>query len=423
MNPLTKGVGDAPPRVQPEGAPPVVSVRDVSKRYRLYGRDRDRLVEWVTLGRVKRRRDFCALRDVSLDVSRGETLGIVGINGSGKSTLLQVMAGILAPDGGSVHVGGRVAALLELGAGFHAEFTGRENAFLYGQLLGIPHEEMERRFPDIVAFADIGEFLDQPVKTYSIGMVVRLAFAVAVNVEPDLMLVDEALSVGDFRFQRKSYNRMKELQSRCTFVVVSHSAQVLMRICDRIAWLHDGRLMEIGDPETTIESYERHVNAEDPVPKGSRQPFGSGEAVIARVEMLDASGRPRTVFAPDAPVTIRVTCTARERIEHPVFGILIYDADHRRVWGANTYWDEVTVPSFSGEHVVEYHIDALPLLPGRYDLCTAVTDSEGAVAYDWDDRALSFSIRDPRPGPNVWARGIVNVKGRWQLDGRGGAPR
>jgi len=397
---------------------PVVSVRNVSKRYRLYHRERDRLIEWFSAGRLKRHRDFWALREVSLDIWRGETLGIIGINGSGKSTLLQVIAGILNPDAGSAQVRGRLTALLELGAGFHPEFTGRENVFMYGQLLGISREEMAKRFGDIVAFAEIGEFLDQPIKTYSSGMVVRLAFAVAVNVDPDIMLVDEALAVGDFRFQRKSYNRTKELQERCTFVGVSHSSQVLMRICDRIAWLHEGRLMGVGDRETTVEAYERHVGGDPEEKVAHRTPYGSGEAVLTHVEMFDDQGRARTVLPPDALVTLRVTCDAKQRIEEPVFGFIIWDMEHRPVWATNTYWDDVKVPSFQGRYVIEYRIGELPLLPGRYDLCAAVSDSEGAVAYDWNDRALTFSIRDPQSGVNARARGIVNIKGQWHA----GAP-
>ncbi|MFN8542847.1 MAG: ABC transporter ATP-binding protein [Candidatus Binatia bacterium] len=399
---------------------PVIAIAGVSKRYRLYHRDRDRLVEWLTLGRAVRHRDFYALRDVSLEVPRGETLGVVGVNGSGKSTLLQLMAGILRPDAGTVRVDGRVTALLELGAGFHSEFTGRENVFLYGQILGISRDEMAQRFEQIVAFAEIGDFLDQPVKTYSSGMVVRLAFAVAVNVDPEVMLVDEALAVGDFRFQRKSYNQMKALRDRCTFIVVSHSSQVLMRICDRVAWLHGGHLMDVGDPERVIDDYERHVEGGEPSAPRERQPVGSGEVVVARVDMFDGDGRPCTTFPPDAAVGFRVTCTARQPVEHPVVGILVYDADHRRVWGANTYWDEVPLPHCTDRLTLEYHIPQLPLLPGRYDVCVAVADSEGAVAYDWHDSALRFSIRDPRPGPNVWARGIVNVKGRWKVSPSGG---
>ena len=230
------------------------------------------------------------------------------------------------------------------------------------------------------------------------------------------MLVDEALSVGDFRFQRKSYNRMKELQDRCTFIVVSHSAQVLMRICDRIAWIHEGRLMSVGDPEETVEKYETYVGGGTPDEASERQPEGSGEAVLTSVEMVDGEGRARTLFPPDAPVTLRLTCRAREWIEQPVFGVLIWDDQHRMVWAWNTYWAKVTVPGFEGERTVEFHIDRLPLLPGRYDLCAAVSDSEAAIAYDWHDRALTFSIRDLQPGPNAWAGGIVRITGRWQVD-------
>lgn len=240
-----------------------IDIRAVSKHYRLYSRPHQRLVHGVFGWRAdKWYRHFQALLDVSLTVYRGETIGIVGQNGSGKSTLLQIICGILQPSSGSVAVRGRVAALLELGAGFNPEFTGRENVYLNGTVLGLSKKEIDTRFDDIVAFADIGDFINQPVKTYSSGMFIRLAFAVAISIEPAILVVDEALSVGDEAFQRKCFARIEELKRHgCTILFVSHSAGSVVQLCDRAVLLDGGELLYSGEPKATVARYQRLLYA------------------------------------------------------------------------------------------------------------------------------------------------------------------
>ncbi|RWO64621.1 MAG: ABC transporter ATP-binding protein [Mesorhizobium sp.] len=247
-----------------------ISVKALSKHHLMFDRPEDRLKQMVVprLQRLVRQqprryfRDFAALTNISLDVRRGETVGIIGRNGSGKSTLLQIICGTLQPTSGSVTVNGRVAALLELGAGFNPDFTGRENAYLNASILGLSRAEMDNRFDSIASFADIGDFIEQPVKTYSSGMYVRLAFAVAINVDPDILVVDEALSVGDEAFSRKCFARIEQIKERGgTILFVSHAAQTIVQLCDRAVLLDAGEMMLTGRPKTVTGQYQRLVNA------------------------------------------------------------------------------------------------------------------------------------------------------------------
>lgn len=238
-----------------------IRVQHLSKVYRIYEKPEHRLIQMATLGRVRRYTEFAALHDVSLEVRRGETVGIVGRNGCGKSTLLQIICGTLQPSGGSVEVSGRVAALLELGAGFNGEFTGRENVYMNGAILGFNREEMDARFEGIARFADIGDFIERPVKTYSSGMYVRLAFAVATAVEPDILIVDEALAVGDEAFQRKCFARIEAIKERGgTILFVSHGAQTIVQLCDRAVLLDAGEKLMEGVPKAVIAQYQRLIN-------------------------------------------------------------------------------------------------------------------------------------------------------------------
>jgi len=252
-----------------------IHLRGVDKTYAVYERPHHRLFETVFGSRWRTwHRDFRALRDIDLDVHRGETIGLIGRNGSGKSTLLQVICGILAPTAGKVEVRGRIAALLELGAGFNAEFTGRENVFLNGTVLGLERSEIEARFADIVAFADIGDFIDQPVKTYSSGMYVRLAFAVAINVEPEILVIDEALSVGDEAFQRKCFGRIQRIrESGATVLFVSHGASTVAELCDRVVLLDAGEMLAMGPPKPVISRYHKLLYA----------PSGEAAAIRERI--------------------------------------------------------------------------------------------------------------------------------------------
>lgn len=241
----------------------ILSVRNVSKCFEMYEKPAHRLYQTLCAGRKKFYKEFWALRDVSFDVRRGECVGIIGRNGAGKSTLLQVITGTLAPTAGDVEVRGRIAALLELGSGFNPEFTGRENVYLNASILGLTKREIDARYDEIVAFADIGDFIDRPVKTYSSGMMVRLAFAVQVLVEPDILIVDEALSVGDTAFQRKCYIRMSQLVEKgCTLLLVSHDTNSIKRMCTSCVFLKNGRVMQIGDAATAVNAYLRDVLGE-----------------------------------------------------------------------------------------------------------------------------------------------------------------
>lgn len=270
----------------------VISVRDISKHYLMFERPEHRLLQMIVprlqraAGRSQRQyfKDFAALEGISFDVHRGETIGIIGRNGSGKSTLLQIICGTLQPSSGSLEVRGRIAALLELGAGFNPEFTGRENVFMNAAILGLSRSEIDARFDDIAAFADIGPFIDQPVKTYSSGMYVRLAFAVAINVEPDILIVDEALSVGDEAFQRKCFARIEEIQDRGgTILFVSHGAQTIVQLCNRAMIIDGGEMILEGHPKNVVSQYQRLVNlsgkAADPVREAIKAMDGWANAV------------------------------------------------------------------------------------------------------------------------------------------------
>ncbi len=256
-----------------------ISVRNLSKVYRIYERPEHRLIQMATLGRVRRYTEFAALRDVSFEVRRGETLGIIGRNGCGKSTLLQIVCGTLQPSAGTVAAHGRIAALLELGAGFNPEFTGRENVYMNGAILGFSREEMDARFEAIAAFAAIGDFIERPVKTYSSGMYARLAFAVAASVEPDILVVDEALSVGDEAFQRKCFGRIETLRERgATILFVSHSAGTVLELCDRAMLLDAGERLATGSPKAIVTAYQRLVYASGDEMRGIRDEIRAAAA-------------------------------------------------------------------------------------------------------------------------------------------------
>lgn len=414
-----------------------VRAAGLGKCYHLYDRPQDRLKQMLAGGRRQYYREFWALRDVSFDLPRGGTLGIVGRNGSGKSTLLQLVAGTLTPSAGHVEVHGRVAPLLELGTGFNPEFTGRENVFLNGAVLGLAHDEIAARFEAIARFADLGTFIDQPVKTYSSGMVVRLAFAVATAVEPDILVLDEALAVGDARFQLACYERIQGMLARgMTLLFVSHDGNAVKRLCERALVLDGGRLAYTGVPNDALNVYSRILFArdgaaapaapeappaagtapaddevhagEETLPKEYR--YGSGEARITSITLRDAQGRPARVFETGTRMTVHCTARAAAAIAAPVFALRIKNDRGVEVYGTNTHFQNQSVaPLAAGEEVEVEFVQDLTLIAGTYFLSVSLVEVAGDDVRPIDRRydVLEFGVT-----PVDRSFGIANLQSR-----------
>ena len=385
----------------------MVKVHNVSKVYRLYDKPSDRIVEALSMSRVGRHKDFWALRDVTFEVEPGETLGVVGPNGCGKSTLLQIICGVLEPTTGRVVTGGRVAALLELGAGFNPEFSGRENVYLNGEILGLSRAEIERALPEIERFADIGEFMDRPVKTYSSGMYVRLAFSTAINVSPDILIVDEALAVGDAVFANRCVKKFEEIKKRgVTVIFVSHDLSLVKLISDRAIFLLDGRIDTIGEPSAAINRYigvvlekQRAFDAgTNGRPSSVRSSYRHGDrlAEVVGVELLGRNDQPSRVIESGEPVVVRVTSRFHVEQPDPMVGIMIRTRIGMDVFGTNTRLEKVSLgPCRAGDALeVEFHFDCW-LAPQEYTLTVATQYPDGS-SHDWLDEALAFTVVAPR---------------------------
>jgi lipopolysaccharide transport system ATP-binding protein len=392
----------------------LLHVQNVSKAYRLYGKPVDRLLEALPLFNHRLPKEFWALRDVNLSVERGEVLGVIGPNGSGKSTLLQIVSGILEPTRGRVQARGRIAALLELGAGFNPEFTGRENVYLNGEILGIQRREMERVFPEIERFAEIGAFIDRPVKEYSSGMYVRLAFSTAIHVDPEILIVDEALAVGDAIFANRCIKKFEDLKKRgITVLFVSHDLGLVKRLCDRAAMLVDGRLAAYGAPSEVVNRYvglvlerqEREASRPE-TPAGTFR-HGDGASRVLKVELLNSQGQPTAGLEPGEPVTIRVRAKAERNLESPVVGVLIRNRLGIDVFGTNTRIEGVDLGAVPAGETFEvaFSFDCL-LTRQDYTLTVATQYPEG-FSQDWLDDAISFSVIDTRE-----IAGLANFKTR-----------
>jgi len=376
----------------------LLQVQNVSKVYRLYRRPLDRLTEIVPFLPHHPPSEFWALRGVNLRVERGEVLGIVGPNGSGKSTLLQIICGILEPTCGRVLAHGRIAALLELGAGFNPEFSGRENVFLNGEILGISRAEMERVFPQIEKFAEIGTFMNRPVKEYSSGMYVRLAFSTAIHVDPEILVVDEALAVGDAIFANRCIKKFEELKQReVTVLFVSHDLGLVKRLSDRAALMVDGRVAAYGAPSEVVNRYVGMVLERQDAPCAGGQGFnssfrhGDGASRILSVEML-----PSKNVAPGEHMRIVVRARAEKDLEHPVVGILIRNRLGIDVFGTNTRIEHVDPGCVSAGETFEVEFGFECLLTRQDYTLTVATQYPDGYSQDWLDDVLSFSVADVR---------------------------
>jgi len=394
----------------------MLNLQGVSKLYRIYDRPADRIKEALWLGRRRWHDDFWALRDVSFSVTRGETLGIVGPNGSGKSTLLQIICGVLEPTAGRVVAQGRVAALLELGAGFNPEFSGRENVYFNGELLGLTRRQIEEALPEIARFADIGDFLDRPVKTYSSGMYVRLAFSTAIHVSPDILVVDEALAVGDAVFANRCVSKFEEIRKRgVTVVFVSHDLGLVKLISDRAILLLDGRIAAEGHPSQVVNRYigvvlERqkafeNTGAASTAVQAASHRHGDRLAELAGVELLDRDGRPTRAIESGDPVTVRVTARFHAEDPDPMVGILVRTRIGMDVFGTNTRLENISLgPCRAGDTLeVEFRFHCW-LAPQEYTLTAAAQHGDGS-SHDWLDDALAFTVTASRQ-----MAGVANLR-------------
>ncbi len=379
----------------------MVDIQHVSKLYRLYRRPLDRLIEALPLTGVRRHEDFWALDDVSFSIGKGEIVSVVGPNGSGKSTLLQIVAGIVEPTRGRVLRKGRIAALLELGAGFNPEFTGRENVFLSGEIMGLTRKEMERAFPQIEAFAEIGPYIDRPVKEYSSGMYVRLAFSTAIHVEPEILIVDEALSVGDAIFSARCIQKFEEMKARgVTTLFVSHDLGLVKRLSNRAVFLLNGKVEAQGSPNDVVNRYvglvhERqraalHRGPVSALPCSFRH--GDGTSQIEDIQLLDERGEAVAVLDHGQAARVRVRARFHRDSKEPIAGLLIRNRLGIDVYGTNTRAERISLGEFRAGDVLELDFRwECWLVRQEYTITVAMQHASGE-SQDWLDDALSFRV-------------------------------
>ncbi len=381
-----------------------VEVRNLSKNYPLSGSQFSRFRR-LFAGNSRVKDGLWALHEVSFTVARGEAFGIIGANGSGKSTLLQIIAGILRPTSGSVHITGRLSALLELGSGFSPEFTGRDNVYLNGSLLGLSREEIDERFETIEKFAEIGDFIDQPVKTYSTGMVLRLAFAVTAHVDPEILIVDEALAVGDIAFRQRCMRRIHDLRARGTTILfVSHESSDVKALCDRCVWLENGVVRQSGAADSVVARYmaatlQREITSEVPPPEVDAAPvvegthrFGDGRATIIAASFKSTA----SVFLPGDRLTLSVSYRIESTIPTPIAGFLFRNSKGENVFGTNTARENYPVsPMHKGEaHMIDFHWTVPQITPGHYSISVGMADGniEEFTMCDYVEDAVRLTV-------------------------------
>ncbi len=391
-----------------------ISVESVSRRFRIHARDARTLKDlFVQRGRTEAT-DVWALRDVSLDVARGEAVGLIGRNGSGKTTLLRIVARIIKPTTGRVRAEGRIGSLLELGAGFHPDFTGRENVFLNGAIYGLRRADIRQRFDEIVAFAELEHAIDRPVRTYSSGMTVRLGFAIAAFLDADILLLDEVFAVGDESFQRKCFGRIARFkQEGGTIVFVSHDASAVERLCERAVLLDSGSVAFDGPTREAIARYRRTLADDiDPAERGAGlREWGSGEATIASAQLVGQEGAERLQFLSGEPFALRVAVSTTDGVPAPRLQLELRDDAGTLVAGQAVDLGELGWAAGNGERGVRFEIGSLPLADGRFHLRLGLTDESGEHLYHQLDDALAFVVY---PGGDE--RGFVRFAGSWAIE-------
>lgn len=436
----------------------VISARDVWKKYKIYYDRSPTLKERILFRNRTRYEERWVLKGIDIDIEEGQAVGLIGENGSGKSTLLKLFTRIIYPNKGSIEMKGKVASLLELGAGFHPDMTGRENIYTNASIFGLTKEEIDEKLDDIISFSELDKYIDNPVRTYSSGMYMRLAFSVAINVQADILLIDEILAVGDVNFQKKCFNKLKELKREgTTIVIVSHDLSSIEKICDRAVWLNEGKLMEQGDTKQVIDSYMQHMNRkqeerlrheherhgetgglepeamngdssfqeeveaeEDKVPTqdpddeayedgntSSRRRWGGREIEITSVRMLDKNKNVRHGFNYGDQAVIEMDYVVNEPVSEHVFGVGIFDQDGVHCYGTNTYIDAIEIDRLNKVGKVSFIIDRIPLIDGTYYVDVAAHAEDGR-AYDYQRRAYEFAINS-----DIEDAGIVRLEHEW----------
>lgn len=401
----------------------IIHLDDVSVEYRVPQERIGTFKEYVIRlleGKVGQRK-FHALNRVNINVNRGEVFGLIGPNGAGKSTLLKLIARVLRPTHGRVLVMGHVAPLLEVGAGFHPELTGRENIFLNGAMLGFSRQEMQEKYPRIVEFSELGDFIDAPLRTYSSGMSARLGFAVATDSQPDILIVDEILSVGDESFQHKSFERIQTIKAQgATILLVSHTMSTIETMCQRAAWLHRGQVVAMGTAKEVVDRYLGRVYDEETnrlleeSHTGYHPGGASNLAEISRVKILNSQDAEQHIFFTGEAVQVQIEYLVHQTVESLEVGIAIHRQDGVHITGPNTTFDGLQITAKPGPGGVVYSIPNLPLLEGLYNITVALVNHDGNIILDYQDRFYSFRI-DNR-GHKVQERyGIMTLSGEWRL--------
>lgn len=425
----------------------VIEVQDITKKFRVYLDKGHTLKEKILFKKRRNYEDRKVLRGISFQVKRGEAVGLIGHNGCGKSTTLKLLSKIMYPDSGEIRMKGRVSSLIELGAGFHPDMSGKENIYINASIFGLSKKEIDRRLEDIIAFSELEEFIDNPVRTYSSGMYMRLAFAVAINVDADILLIDEILAVGDAGFQAKCFNRLKEIKAKgTTIVIVSHSMGQIEQICDRSIWIHEGEIRAEGVPKEVDMQYldymgeQRQVIAEkefrrqeekakkceeeekerpkkqqklgedsEQEEEGVKKRWGNGKAVIEKITLLKADGLPGISFRTGDRMKIRIDYSVKEPVRDAVFGIGIFRVDGVHCYGTNTHIDQLEEFDLEKDGTVHFVVDGLNLLPGRYSLDVAI-ESDVGTPVDYFREACWFDLFS-----SIQDVGVSRIEHKWEM--------
>ncbi|MGO4185740.1 ABC transporter ATP-binding protein [Paenibacillus sp. TAF43_2] len=418
----------------------VISIKNVSKAFKIY-RDKPLTIkEKILKLRSNEYSNFYALNDVSLDIQRGETIGLIGHNGCGKSTLLKLITKILYPDSGEIKVNGRISSLIELGAGFHPDFTGRENIYINASIFGLSRREINEKIDEIIEFSELGEFIENPVRTYSSGMYMRLAFSVAINVEPEILLIDEILSVGDANFQKKCYEKIEGFKrDGATIVIVTHDLGTIEKICDRVYWLNEGCVIEHGEADRVVNLYTQRMNKQyinqrqeeyrkesesnDSATKVESSQddndvssftdetrWGSKEVIITEARILNQLRENTNIVAAGELITIEIDYKIIKPQKEYIFGVGIYTSDKVLVYGNNTQLDKLKIQSLNQNGTVKFYIHDFNLLTGNYKLNVAIVD-DNHIALDFIKFYMDFSVVS-----NDKAVGLFSINHNWEVN-------